>query len=349
MNLSFVTNKISGRGGTETVLVKVLNHLARNGNNVKLILSNLTEDKAWLTKLDKSIKIVYPANSSKPFRLYYFVKIFFQSPNDCNYIILSPNIIKLFFKLRKFTHKNCRLISWFHFSIANQRNYDPSNIVFADYHLAISSAIKAQMVGLGIDPNRIFLIYNPAEHHDVLRIKDSGDSKRHLLYVGRVQEYGQKNLQELFNAVRQAESNIVLDIYGSGTDEEKCRELCNKLNINNRVFWHGWQNNVWAVLQNTPFAVILTSKFEGLPMVFLEAISRGIPCISADFDGYDDVINGTNGMHYHLGNVKECAQKINEMSKHVYDKTIVQNSISKFYEEQYFKHLNEVLQNIISY
>ena len=51
MNLTFVTNKISGRGGTETVLVKVLNNLAKNGNSIRLVLSNLTPNKEWLHSL----------------------------------------------------------------------------------------------------------------------------------------------------------------------------------------------------------------------------------------------------------------------------------------------------------
>lgn len=76
MNLTFVTNKISGRGGTETVLVKVLNNLAKNGNSIRLVLSNLTPNKEWLHSLDPSIKIVYPKNSDKFNRLLYFLRIF---------------------------------------------------------------------------------------------------------------------------------------------------------------------------------------------------------------------------------------------------------------------------------
>ncbi|MEE1989330.1 lipopolysaccharide 1,6-galactosyltransferase [Limosilactobacillus reuteri] len=349
MNLTFVTNKISGRGGTETVLVKVLNNLAKNGNGIRLVLSNLTPNKEWLHSLDPSIKIVYPKNSDKFNRLLYFLRIFLTSPKNTNYVILSPNIIKLFAKLRNLTHKKCKLISWFHFSIANQHDYDPKNIIFADYHLAISSQIKKQMMDLGIGEQNIFLIFNPAEHHELLKLKVSNE-KKHLLYVGRVQKNGQKNLQELLRAMRLVDSSIILDVYGSGKDEIECKNLCKKLGIMDRVVWHGWTENVWTSLDNQPFSLILTSTFEGLPMVFLEAMSRGIPCISANFDGYDDVImDHLNGTFYSLGNIKECANKIDEMAHVKFEPIKVQKSITKFYEEQYFNNLHKVLKKIINY
>ena len=89
MNLTFVTNKISGRGGTETVLVKVLNNLAENGDNVRLVLSNLTPNKEWLYSLNPAIKIVCPKNSDKFNRLVYFLRIFLTSAKNTNYVILK--------------------------------------------------------------------------------------------------------------------------------------------------------------------------------------------------------------------------------------------------------------------
>ena len=345
MNLTFVTNKISGRGGTETVLVKVLNNLAKNGNSIRLVLSNLTPNKEWLHNLDPSIKIVYPKNSDKFNRLLYFLRIFLTSAKNTNYVILSPNIIKLFAKLRNLTHKKCKLISWFHFSIANQHDYDPKNIIFADYHLAISSQIKKQMMDLGIEEQRIFLIFNPAEHHKLLNLK-ANDGQKHLLYVGRVQKNGQKNLKELLHAMKLVDSSIVLDVYGGGKDEEECKRLCKELEISNHVKWHGWTENFWDTLSNQPFALILTSKFEGLPMVFLESISRGIPVISSRFDGYDDVVkNGVNGFSYQSGNIDGLTKAIIKI-KDIKDKKEIQGSINEFYNDNYFAKLNNIIKEI---
>ena len=98
MNLTFVTNKISGRGGTETVLVKVLNNLAKNGNSIRLVLSNLTPNKEWLHNLDPSIKIVYPKNSDK-FTPRTFLSPALEKIKECvdykqNHIFNSVNRIK---------------------------------------------------------------------------------------------------------------------------------------------------------------------------------------------------------------------------------------------------------------
>ena len=195
MNLTFVTNKISGRGGTETVLVKVLNNLAKNGNSIRLVLSNLTPNKEWLHNLDPSIKIVYPKNSDKFNRLLYFLRIFLTSAKNTNYVILSPNIIKLFAKLRNLTHKKCKLISWFHFSIANQHDYDPKNIIFAeDVYMDIEASEdiygKSNFVyGDMIDINKYFIEPNILQTNMSYIVKDY-DGILYSKYRNMFEEYG---------------------------------------------------------------------------------------------------------------------------------------------------------------
>ena len=44
--LNFLCSELSGTGGTETVLIKVLNHLVNN-YEITLILSNIPEVKEW--------------------------------------------------------------------------------------------------------------------------------------------------------------------------------------------------------------------------------------------------------------------------------------------------------------
>ena len=90
----------------------------------------------------------------------------------------------------------------------------------------------------------------------------------------------------------------------------------------------------------------MTSKFEGLPMVFLESISRGMPVISSRFDGYDDVIKEKiNGFSYEPGNIDKLTKAIAKI-KDIKDKKKIQNSINEFYNDNYFAKLDNVIKEI---
>ncbi|MCV5863741.1 glycosyltransferase, partial [Escherichia coli] len=74
-------------------------------------------------------------------------------------------------------------------------------------------------------------------------------------------------------------------VLGDGSDFEKCQAYGRGLNIDDRIVWYGWQQHPWKLVQQDikkVSALLLTSSFEGFPMTLLEALSWGIPCISAD-------------------------------------------------------------------
>lgn len=54
--LNFIASNLSGKGGTETVLIKVLNQLVTE-RSIQLTLIDDPKDKNWLSKLDKNITV----------------------------------------------------------------------------------------------------------------------------------------------------------------------------------------------------------------------------------------------------------------------------------------------------
>jgi UDP-D-galactose:(glucosyl)LPS alpha-1,6-D-galactosyltransferase len=71
----------------------------------------------------------------------------------------------------------------------------------------------------------------------------------------------------------------------------------------------GWQDDPWRAT-GSGSALVLTSAFEGFGMILLEAISRGLPCISSDCEsGPTDIIeDGKNGWLYPVANVDRLAE-----------------------------------------
>lgn len=65
-------------------------------------------------------------------------------------------------------------------------------------------------------------------------------------------------------------------------------------------------------------------------MIFLESISRGIPVISSQFDGYDDVVkDGINGFSYRLGNINKLTKVISKI-KNIKNKKVFKKVLPNF-------------------
>ena len=68
-------------------------------------------------------------------------------------------------------------------------------ITCADYHLAISSGIKQQMINRGVAESTINVIFNPVETKDsVIPAPEEGETAT-FIYVGRMKFEGQKELK----------------------------------------------------------------------------------------------------------------------------------------------------------
>lgn len=104
-------------------------------------------------------------------------------------------------------------------------------------------------------------------------------------------------LSNLFVKLEQQKKNAVLIIIGGDPDDEEQRieiEYINEAKGGN-TFLVGSKENVGDYLLKAD-ALILSSRFEGMPIVVLEALSTGLPIISTPAGGVKDIIeNGING------------------------------------------------------
>lgn len=335
---------LTGEGGMETVIRKVLDNVP---NNVELIffLPGGVEKKEWLNGMkNKNVKFIFH-NKKK------YVDIFLDTYKTIkelnpNIVITMNNlqIIPLLLVRKKI--KNMKVVSWNHFSL----KYTKLNFLlkYCDSFLAISSGIKNELINLGINSQNIHLIFNPVDKTDLI-IPCSTDVMK-LIYVGRVQYKKQKNMSELFNILGKLDFKWNLDIYGDGPKDEKEQlvNLSKKLGIQQNITWNGWKSDVWKKIKNADL-LVMTSKYEGFPMTLIEAMSHGIPVLSSDCDsGPEDIINDKNGMLYHCGNVDDAVNKLNdfENGKIKFQKNEIINSIDKFYTTNYIERFFYIILNL---
>ncbi len=122
-----------------------------------------------------------------------------------------------------------------------------------------------------------------------------------ILTVGDLNRYhykGLDNLISLITPVLKKHKDWKLKIVGGGNEGmEILKEISKSHNTEDQVIFEGFSNNVSEIMRNSEIYV-LSSKFEGLPMVLLEAMSQGMVCIAFDcISGPSDIItHNTNGV-----------------------------------------------------
>jgi len=124
-------------------------------------------------------------------------------------------------------------------------------------------------------------VFNSSKR-DELRSQYGLDGKFVIGHVGRLApQKNQKKLLEVFSEVLKANKNAHLVIIGTGELETKLKEYSKELGIENSVTFTGVLSNVneWYSVFDV---FVMTSLYEGLPVVAVEAQAVDLPCVLCD-------------------------------------------------------------------
>ncbi len=103
-----------------------------------------------------------------------------------------------------------------------------------------------------------------------------------ILGAGRlVREKGFDRLLRAFAPIAREHPAWVLRLHGEGKAEEALRARAARLGIEGRVDFAGYTADLPAVMSRAS-VFAMTSRAEGLPMVLIEAMSRGLPLVAMD-------------------------------------------------------------------
>lgn len=148
----------------------------------------------------------------------------------------------------------------------------------------------------------------------------------HVMWVGKFDF--RKQLPLALRAIAISDNpNIVLDIYGSGSDENiaSVKNLIDSLGITDKVVWHGNQpNDVVMNAMRKSQLFFFTSVSEDTSTVVLEAVSNRLPVLCFNACGMAAVIDDKVGRKVSLSNpiqsAKDFARLLNELE---YDRTLL--------------------------
>ncbi|MFB2733545.1 glycosyltransferase family 4 protein [Shewanella mangrovisoli] len=151
---------------------------------------------------------------------------------------------------------------------------------------------------------------------------------------------GRLSYQKGFDLLLQAWAQVVslhpdwrLRIVGDGEDKTMLEQLRRELNIEVSTELAPKTNNIAAHYQQAAFFV-LSSRFEGLPLVLIEAQAYGLPIVSFDCDtGPAEIIkNEESGWLCEAGNVADLADKIRN-AVNCFNDEVTYKSFSKYSNE----------------
>lgn len=151
----------------------------------------------------------------------------------------------------------------------------------------------------------------------------AGLRKLSAVFVGRATY--QKNCDSAINVLEHSKSGVGLTMFASGGNISSLEYLVEKSSAAKKIKLVVNEPNASGKVHKYS-VMLVTSRYEGMPLSVLEAIREGLVIISTDVCGMDEVVvDGVNGYLLPENNEKEMArlldglianpEKLNEMSE----------------------------------
>ena len=200
------------------------------------------------------------------------------------------------------------------------------------------------------------VIHNPIDsdmkNHNLIPYKER--SKK-IVHVGRfvLIQKRQDVMLDAFKVFLERNSDYTLHFYGDGCDFDYVKKLAIEKGVSNSVFFHGAVRNIPEVIKDARM-LVLTSDYEGIPNVILEAFVAGVPVVSTDCSpGGARVLidDGENGFLAPVGDAKKLAGKMSDVvgNEELAKKFIVNGRVKlkDFTPNVVFQQWNEYLSKMV--
>ncbi len=222
--------------------------------------------------------------------------------------------------LSLFTHKKCiHTFHGFHIDVYNnlqKRLYISLEKILSIFTTKIISVSKSEFEQLKKNNiakrSKFVLIENGIKIPDeTIKEETIFNNKLNVLTITRFNY--QKNTELLIPIIIYLKEKKELDnfhfyILGSGKEENQFISKIEKINLQNLITLVGFTEETQKYFLNT-FCYISTSRWEGLSLALLEAMSFGIPIIATDVVGNRDIIiHNENGFLFSLDKPEEAGE-----------------------------------------
>lgn len=318
--ICIVKEDITIKGGSERIACLLMNELSKNFEVYCISIKKTNNKPAYF--IDSRIKIKYLSLSSKRIRyqffklVFYFIHFILKNKIEMILNIGIPGIAISF--VTKFFNR--KVISCEHSNLKNLNDNHSKKkcqylaTKFSDKIITLTQKDKINYIQkFNLSENKVNYIYNFIDEK-LLNLKNEYDiNSKKIITVGRLDKVkGYDRLVEIAKKVLEKNKNWEWHIYGDGEEFENINSLIKENQLEEKLILKGKVDNIYELYKEYSFYV-MTSYYEGLPMVLLEAKANSLPLISFDIEtGPSEIIRSEiDGYLIENNNLEQMEEKIN--------------------------------------
>ena len=212
---------------------------------------------------------------------------------EVSFTIMNPPLL---FSKRKEVKK----ISWIHGSIeeflkdSSKRESHRRQLDAADTIVGISKKTSHSIKEVYPDyASKLQTVYNGYDFKTILeKAQEKIDIEiepQSICTIGRIEENkGSDRVVEVIRLLHQEGKHYHLYFIGAGDMEEELKKQVKEYELEDYVHFLGYQKNPYQYLSQTK-VLLSMSKQEGFPGVYVEALSLGLPFVSTDVGGAEEL------------------------------------------------------------
>lgn len=165
---------------------------------------------------------------------------------------------------------------------------------FATKVVPLSPALMEECKRLGVAHAKLEYIQNGVDLSEVEFARDNIDaaekSKFRVGFIGQmISRKNIKDLLDVFTQLHEKFNDVELVLLGDGEDRKMLESYAQNLSCNADIHFLGYRNDRLAYLKSFDIFA-MTSTLEGIPRCLMEACAMGVPVVSYDIDGVDQLI-----------------------------------------------------------
>lgn len=315
--IGIILDNITSGNGTERAVTNLANILA---DNYSVYIISVSSSEGTYFKLNSNVKIIH-VNLQRERKRSFFQKI-------TAYPKQYAAMWKKFNELQKLYNFDCLIGTHFSFNFVLSKMKKPKTVGCEHFNYGVQY-LYTRVIRRFLYPklDRVVVLTKADSTHYTFIKKERlcvipnslsfippeaepAYSSRKMLAIGRLK--GQKGFDMLVAACALLKERLkdtwTLEIIGEGDDYDKLIKQINESKLDKNISITKPRHDIISAYKSA-CCYVMSSRYEGLPMVLIEAQSCGLPCISFDCkEGPAEVIhNGEDGFLVEADNIEKLA------------------------------------------